>query len=66
MTTKRPKCPSKLTQMQLATIVQEIQEFMFREDEGWNLDKDVNGGDLVELVVEIFKDNGLLPPKGSH
>ena len=66
MTTKRPKRPIKLTRMQLATIVEELQDFMFREDEGWDLDKDVNGGDLVELVVEIFKDNGLLPVKGSH
>ena len=61
------RMPDELSRKQLQDLVASIQEFMFQEYdelndcERWNIDKEVNGGDLVEYVAERLAEYGLAP-----
>lgn len=58
--------PEDLKKAALLGIVDRIHRIFFwdgdLEPPGWNRDKEVNGGDLVDEIVQIFETHRLLPP----
>jgi hypothetical protein len=58
---------NKVPPAELRRLVQALQQFFYRDDEvpgGWDADRDVNGGDLVEWLGGEFDRLGLSPPTG--
>lgn len=58
--------PRSLSKDALADIVSRLQVLMYGEDDSegylmWNEDKEVNGGDLVEMTARILAEFDLVP-----
>lgn len=54
--------PSVLSHDVLAVFARSVQQMMFLDADGrWNPDKEVNGGDLVDVVTDLLKLSALAP-----
>lgn len=54
---------SSLSHEQLASFTTKLFDFMFCDGSTIDRDKEVNGGDLVSFVDELFEDLGVFPAK---
>jgi hypothetical protein len=55
--------PDKIPRHGLLDIVLQIREMMYWDPDAadWDHDKEVNGGDLVDLVADLFETYNLVP-----
>lgn len=57
---------STLPRDELEAIVGRVQTELYREGTGWNPDKEVNGGNLVQELGSILAQHDLAPAQNTH
>lgn len=63
--------PKSVSKADLVKVIERLQVLMYGEDDAqgflvWNLDKEVNGSDLVELTGRILAEFDLAPVHGPR